>query len=188
MKRLVLTAAMLLGGLARTASAQVSINFDGSGAPCTFAEAVPLTTAYNAQGITFNGNGSILNVCSNFGIAARSGPNFLAYNTGALPTERMIFATPQSYFDIFAASPFAEYQFYFGAVLQGTRYSSGQYQWSEVSFSGVYDRVNINDSSYLLLDDLTTRAAVVTPEPASLALMATGLLGVAGVVRRRRNG
>ncbi|MEO8334524.1 MAG: PEP-CTERM sorting domain-containing protein [bacterium] len=40
--------------------------------------------------------------------------------------------------------------------------------------------------SYVVMSDLTYGATTVTPEPASLALFATGLVSMAGVVRRRR--
>ena len=38
----------------------------------------------------------------------------------------------------------------------------------------------------LVLEEFSTSAETVTPAPASVALLATGLLGVLGVVRRRR--
>ena len=62
-----------------------------------------------------------------------------------------------------------------GVAFAGTAYS--------VTFGGVADQI--------AFDDVTFGSDVpgtVTPEPASMALLATGLVGIGGIVRRRRNG
>lgn len=65
-----------------------TINFDDVTAPCNFTLTAPLTTQYQAQGVTFAGpaageGGAILNQCSGFGVTGHSVPNFLAFNTGS---------------------------------------------------------------------------------------------------------
>ena len=53
----------------------------------------------------------------------------------------------------------------------------------------VLDQIQINvgnDDGALVLDNLQT-GVVATPEPASMTLVATGLIGMFGVARRRRN-
>jgi hypothetical protein len=57
------------------------INFDDVNATCGFAEAVPLTTEYSAQGVTFSGSGfELLDQCSSFGVSGYSQPNHVAWN------------------------------------------------------------------------------------------------------------
>ncbi|MDB4888703.1 MAG: hypothetical protein JWL61_558 [Gemmatimonadetes bacterium] len=58
--------------------------------------------------------------------------------------------------------------------------------WTQVTWSGAYDRVDIDSpDATLTLDDLNAQA-VVTPEPASMTPLAPGLFGLGAIVRRRR--
>jgi hypothetical protein len=69
-----------------------------------------------------------------------------------------------------------------GWTYLSTNVGPGTYQ---LAFA-VNNRVDSYVDSHLLVDDISaTLDPVVTPEPASLALMATGLLGVIGVAIRK---
>jgi hypothetical protein len=118
MKR-VATAVLIVLAVAAVASPSAAaqtttITFDtnASGAPlsapCVFVQTAPLTELYASLGVHFSGpgaglGGAILNQCGSFGIPARSGTNFLAFNrnTYADDPETISFDAPQRTVTIF---------------------------------------------------------------------------------------
>jgi hypothetical protein len=83
---------------------------------------------------------------------------------------------------------------YFGAALLGSRtveLNPHGAQLLTFDYAGV-DRVDFipNDNqgeTWYLADDLAFNGVTVTPEPGSLVLLASGLVGILGLVRRRRS-
>src|SRR5262245_36229451 len=104
--------AMAVSGLLLLGSAPVratTITFDDAPAPCLAVDTSPLTEAYAGLGVHFQGpsvgqGGAIFNVCSGFGIGARSGENFLGFAIGtyALDPETITFDSEVSYVEIYA--------------------------------------------------------------------------------------
>ena len=62
----------------------ISVDFDENEEPCLFIDATPLFKDYQGARFghrTHGDGGGILDECSNFGVDARSGDNFLAFNS-----------------------------------------------------------------------------------------------------------
>jgi hypothetical protein len=91
-------------GLRETPASAEHIRFEVPRAPCVFSETTPLIAYYSSRGVTFSGiggkPGSILNECGNFGIDARSGVDFLAFNTSRTTGDEITFAEAESLFAI----------------------------------------------------------------------------------------
>ena len=212
-------AILLISLLATSASAAgVSINFDTDAAgnpltvPAAFLETVALTNEYAPLGVTFAGpgtisGGSILNVDSNFGVPARSGMNFLAFNREAtnmdgglaIDPQTILFSTAISDFSIWAAGGTAEFgntseleftaEGYRGSTLVAAQSVTASNSYEELSLSNPlgFDRVVLTESGNqtFVYDDLsfeTTDQAV--PEPASIVVWVL-MVAMAICVRKR---
>jgi hypothetical protein len=195
--RLAATAAVIFAALfvTRPLVAQTTITFDDEAAPCFFAEATAVTTHYAALGVTFSASppehgGLILDACSDFGVPARSGINFLAYNAygGFGGPQDVLFARPVSVVSLWASGGYAVGTFTLEAFdvsgqLLGTRTVSspvGAYEFLEIVSSQIA-RVHLVGNTpdagapVFVVDDLSfTAPASAVPEPATLALLVGG--------------
>lgn len=100
-----------LSRLVPASTDNVHIRFNPGTAPCTFDSTSPLTDAYASLGVHFAGpadgeGGAILNQCGRFGIRARSGQEFLAFNSGtyAQSPETITFDNPVKRVSMFIAN------------------------------------------------------------------------------------
>jgi len=187
-------------GLALVSSPQsaqaAAINFDDMAAPCAFADTQPLTNQYSSAGITFSGFGSVLNECGNFGIDARSGDNFLAFNQSQGGTvEFTFFDNPQNIFSFYHGSGSANALvltvFDANGVAIGQSHSNslaGQYAFAGINMLNPFTKAHISSSaSSFVYDDLSFSAtASPVPEPATWAFMIIGFGAVGASMRSAR--
>lgn len=198
-------AALALVGTAHA----VVIDFE-LGGPEYFLETTALYDQYASQGVTFEGplfeggsarnGGAVLNQLSSFGILARSGTDFLAFNNnpaavmsdGGRPVgpETLTFSSAMQSVSIYAGSGFnatvsLEVFNASGASLGIHSASQGAGDWVQLSVaaSGIRSARLSSNADYYVFDDLEFVAAPV-PEPATV-LLAVGALGAAA--RRRRS-
>lgn len=196
MKTRAAIALTLLAGVSGVASAQF-INFEELGAqPPVFNETTALRAQYAAQGVTFSGagaldGGGILNQAGNFGLNARSGEHFLAFNTtatfsdGGTPTgpQTITFAGGASAVSIYGAiARITMTAFNDDNVEVGNVTIGADLAWQELALTGNISYVVIAGagSATMVLDDLSWTAI---PAPSSAAL--AGILAL-GAARRRR--
>lgn len=199
----------------RAEAAFISFDTDPLGnpinAPTQFINATPLTELYASLGVHFSGpsinnGGAILHQASAFGVPARSGSNFLAFNRrsmlrdGGLPTdpETITFDTPMALVSIFASggsesNAFRMQAFDSSGTLVATDIqtsSVGNYVQLSVSAAPVIRRVTIQGFGtdfHFVFDDLTFEpAGVAVPEPASLSLLGLSALALVGYGWRRK--
>lgn len=175
----------------------VVIDFEGTNAPCCFGSTDPLTTLYSGLGVTFDGfggdPGTILNQTGNFGVDARSGTDFLAYNDSVGTNDgRLIFSSAASDFSIYAGGGRGDGSYTADFFDSGNNLLGSQTvnvtlgSYGLLSFAGPVSFVNISsDQSFWVLDDLSFNAGAV-PEPATWAFMIFGFGAIGGAMRRQR--
>jgi hypothetical protein len=159
-----------------------------------------LTDRYADLGVLFSGvgalGGSILNQSGSFGFSARSGTDFLAFNTRITGNQEMIsFTKAVTSASIWVANATTNsYTFMHAYDANGTLLAS-----SSVAGLGVWQQLSVQSTgassiSKLILtgagnayayDDLDFSVSAV-PEPETYALMLTGLVGVVLGARRRK--
>lgn len=187
-----------------SAAQAVSISFDEfGGAPSLFQNTQRLSNEYfGSKGVIFAGpstwdGGAILDQNSNFGTAAHSGRNFLAFNNnaggvmanGGSPTgpETIWFATYQSFVSIWVAQAVSPATFTMKAydswntVIDTDSVTTTSWAQLSVSSGGTIDHVVLSyTGDWAVWDDLEFSSV---PEPASMATLA---IGAAVLVRRRK--
>ena len=188
-----------------------TIDFDGTGAPSVFVDAIALTNEFAGEGVNFSGpgvfdGGAILNESSGFDILARSGTDFFAFNSnisgeyqnGGTPRgpATISFDSLVNFVSIFASGGSDTASFTIDAFLQDEMVGSQTITapagiWTELLISSDavtgnsgFDSVVVSEDGdgAFVFDDLSFGTAVPEPSSALIVVLCTGL---ASITRRR---
>jgi len=178
-----------------------SVDFEGSNAPCYFANASPLTNAYAGQGVNFSsGNGAILDECASFGVNALSGTNFLAFNSGATNQDLSIPTTPEVIsFDnpvfnvaIWVATPTGgSFSLSDNNGNHSTLSNISSGNWVLLSLADTnITSITLTGPGVFVADDLSWNnnwndSPATVPEPSSLVLLGSSIASFLGVARKK---
>lgn len=177
------------------------IDFDEAAAPSLFIAQVTLDAEYADLGVMFSGIGGpgaeILNMGAHFGIDARSGRNFLAFNTDFTSgEEQMDFAAPINAFDGYFSGGHNSSTFWAkaynsaGDLIDSETLDVAAGVWGGLSLSGPgITRLQFGASNSSWVADDFSFVTSGVPEPATWAMMIVGFGAVGSIVRtsRRRN-
>ena len=197
--------------VAPVAGAQTTIDFQDlpSGA-CAYLGANAVS-----RGFLFNGVDAGLFTCNAGVLQHNTSAALINANSRSIVTMSRVGGAPFTLTSFFAGGRTGEFNadlpvtFYTPATgidILGTLFGGGTvstsifldalapYAWSQFFLPGTFTNlqsvrfsaVGNGSTPEFLIDDIVVDAVVVTPEPGSLALVATGLIGVLGVARRRR--
>jgi hypothetical protein len=197
LRRAAAAAVLSASSLSAQAFSNRATGLTNPGTTITFDEATtvlgPAANQYAAQGVTFTNLGvsntnylGTGNTITNFDGGATAGPVQLLF-TMAVRSVAFEYVTNES------PTPSIFTAYLDGAVvghLEAFAMLSNGSNW--FGFDNLtLDRVDIQPETgvnqALAIDNLQFTQVTPTPEPATLALFATGLIGVAGFERRRRN-
>jgi hypothetical protein len=194
-----------------SARASTVINFDTDAngiaitAPAAFVSTSPLTNLYSSLGVTFSGpvpgeGGAILDQLGNFGVNARSGNNFLAFNPAAvypLPPETITFGNAVDSVSIYVSGGLTNDTFTLSAYNSSNLLvasdieiaPSGAYVLLSTVFGGGISYVTLSTvgDQVFVADDLTIGNSVSPAAPLpSTAVCGLALMGVVGMARIAR--
>jgi hypothetical protein len=194
---LVLTAVAGTAGSAFALS--VSVDFEGAGGACGFAEGSPLRSLPAAPGLAFEsaagplGGGAVLGDCAGFGIGARSGESFLAFNRAgrysddgrANDPETLHFEDGASRVSIWASGGHQRTSFQMdafdldGVLLGSTQIVSLPHTWAvlELVFPDIRSVLltETGGDNAFVFDDLAYESLGV-PEPTTALLLSIGVV------------